>query len=245
MTKNINCVKKGNDYLITTANIQGVNRNWFNPLYWQDKDAIVGHSQGRHTTYFIELSKACGQHDAPIGVLRHYYRGGMVAKLSKNKFVYRGLESTRAYREFNLLNDMIALGLPVPKPVAAIITKHGLLYSNSIIIERIDDCQDAFHILTERPMTEMEWQSIGKLIKLIHRHHVHHTDMNIHNILMDENGKCWMIDFDKCAFNLTSQSWQAETLARLKRSLEKELRLNTRFHYDEECWTWLMAGYEL
>lgn len=50
---------------------------------------------------------------------------------------------------------------------------------------------------------------------------INHTDLNIHNILMDEQEKFWIIDFDKC-FQQSGESWKQGNLERLKRSFEKE-----------------------
>ena len=48
------------------------------------------------------------------------------------------------------------------------------------------------------------------------------ADLNIHNILLDEDEKVWIIDFDKC-YQQSGEKWKQSNLARLKRSFEKEV----------------------
>lgn len=57
----------------------------------------------------------------------------------------------------------------------------------------------------------------------MHQVGVNHTDLNIHNILIDDKDRVWIIDFDKCRFE-TSGDWKHQNLDRLKRSFEKELK---------------------
>jgi len=76
-------------------------------------------------------------------------------------------------------------------------------------------------------------------------HHVaqvFHNDLNCHNLMLDGYGKAWIVDFDKCSFR-TGASWKPENLARLLRSLRKELRLDPALHWDEAQWEQFMAGY--
>ncbi len=84
---------------------------------------------------------------------------------------------------------------------------------------------------------------IGKLIKQLHHHQVHHSDLNIHNILFDEkNGKFWLIDFDKCSVQ-QGEDWKKNNLERLLRSFNKEVgRLNIQFQ--EKDWQSLLEGYQ-
>ena len=50
---------------------------------------------------------------------------------------------------------------------------------------------------------------------------VNHTDLNIHNILIDDKDKVWIIDFDKC-HQASEGRWRELNLERLKRSFLKE-----------------------
>ena len=83
----------------------------FSPKYWRQQKAIAGNSTGRATVWFIQQ----GDHGM---LLRHYYRGGLVGKVNKDRFWREPEQQSRAIHEFDLLGKLVELGLPVPKPIA-------------------------------------------------------------------------------------------------------------------------------
>lgn len=231
-----------------------VSDQWFLPEFWRDNNAVIGESKGRYTTYFI---KQALETDELKMVLRHYYRGGLISKLSKDRFIFTSFAKTRAFAELAMLNQMRELGLPVPRPIAAMVTKVGLFKcSNDILIELISDAQDGFQLLSQNAFSDAQWQAIGQTIKQFHDHGVYHSDLNIHNIMFQANEasectenadanirKVWLIDFDRCCFKTPARDWQQANLDRLKRSLEKEKSLNSSFNFSESDWQQLTAGY--
>ncbi len=48
-------------------------------------------------------------------LLRHYYRGGLMARLSRDLFLAQPIPHSRAMQEFSLLRVLRVLGLPVPQ----------------------------------------------------------------------------------------------------------------------------------
>ncbi len=220
-----------------------VQQAWFQAEHWQNSGAVTGESKGRYTTYFVRTEDIDKQ---PLDmVLRHYYRGGLISKLSKRSFIYTGLHKARAYQELLMLSQMRELNLPVPRPIAAqVIKSKPWLCQNDILIERIDQAQDLFQFLTDQELPDVLWQQVGKTIKKFHHHGVFHSDLNIHNILMDKSQKIWLIDFDRCLFREQAPSWQQANLDRLQRSLNKEKTLNPNFHFNESNWQQLLAGYQ-
>ncbi len=216
-----------------------VGEQWFDVSYWQRNNKISGTSTGRNTTYFF-------QHGNSEFVLRHYYRGGLFGKLINDSYWYSGIENTRAFRELDLLQQLRALGLHAPIPTAAKIIRSGLSYSADIIIEKIPNATDAFHLLLTAPLSQSIWQIIGQCIRAFHNHQVYHSDLNIHNIMIDTNNQAWLIDFDKGEIRDTNNSddWKQANLDRLKRSLLKEQAKHSEFHWQEEHWQWLVQGYQ-
>lgn len=203
------------------------------------ENKVTGTSSGRNTTYFFA-------HNEQEFVLRHYYRGGLFGKLINDSYWYSGIENTRAYRELDLLQQLRALGLHVPIPTAARLTRSGLFYRADIIIEKIPNAIDAFHKLLAAPLSKSIWQSIGRCIRSFHNHRVYHSDLNIHNIMVDDNDSIWLIDFDKGEIREpnNNEEWKQDNLARLKRSLLKEQAKHSQFHWQEDHWLWLMQGYQ-
>lgn len=221
--------------------ITEVDEAWFEPGHWQRYKAVVGESKGRNTTYFIAHKRA--DNSTLNMVLRHYYRGGLVRKFSDDKFVYTGLRQTRSVKELTMLTAMCDLGLPVPKPVAARVVKSGLSCSNDILIETIPNTKDGYNHLKSSPLSDEVWLRIGTTIKQFHQAGVYHSDLNIHNILIDTNGKVFLIDFDNCQFRPNPDKWSQNNILRLRRSLDKEKSLLPKFNFSDENWQTLLTGY--
>ena len=88
----------------------------------------------------------------------------------------------------------------------------------------------------------MEYKKIGAEIKKMHNVYVNHTDLNIHNILLDKDGKVWLIDFDKCAVK-KGEGLKKKNLNRLLRSFRKE-QGKAQIHWQETEFDALLAGYQ-
>ncbi len=188
--------------------------NCFDPEFWQQQGKVIGSAQGRGTTWFIQL-------DGIQGALRHYRRGGLFGKLVSDHYIFTGWENTRSYQEFMILNHLIRAGVNVPRAVAARAIKKHVCYQADLITEKIPNARDLVSILQEQPLSDAMYQKIGKEIRKMHDAQVNHTDLNIHNILIDDQENVWIIDFDKCV-NQPGDSWKSQNLDRLKRSFLKE-----------------------
>lgn len=177
-------------------------------------------------------------------LLRHYYRGGLMARISRDLFLLQPVAQSRAMQEFTLLSALRVRGLPVPQPCAARRTRHALFwYRADILVERIPHATDVARLLhTERTLATDEWQRLGQAIRRMHDEQVHHSDLNCHNLMLDADGKAWIVDFDKCGFR-AGEDWKAANLERLRRSLRKELRLDPGFRWTEAEWALLLGGY--
>ena len=208
------------------------------------RDGLVhGGAQGRGTTHFVEIAG----HNC---VLRHYRRGGMVAKLMGDRYWRATLPESRAWREWHLLADLAVQGLPVPVPVAARVITRGLFYRADIIMQRLGETRSLSQGLEEGPLSEEQWQAIGRCIRRFHKAGVYHADLNAHNILLSAGGpfsgpsdEVWLIDFDKGEIRPVSRDWQTANLERLRRSLDKLSGLHSTFHFEESDWQALMAGW--
>ena len=221
----------------------GITAEFFDSEFWQNQQQITGCSVGRGTTWFFS-------HGQAEFVLRHYLRGGMVGKFNRDRYLRTGGKNSRSWREFELLQKLRALQLPVPVPAAGRVVNRGLLYQADLIIERIPQSQDLVHLLQTKPISELTWHEVGRVIALFHSHGVEHADLNSHNILLDGKDKVWLIDFDRGVQHQASQRkaarlrWQQANLKRLKRSFLKELNKNEPFYWEPKNWLQLMAGYK-
>lgn len=196
----------------------------FDAGYWQEQGKILGSASGRGTTWFVQL-------DCMQAALRHYRRGGLFGKLVKDQYWFSGWEQTRSAQELNLLQILIDAGVNVPRPIAARAVKTGLTYQADLLSERIPNARDLVSILQEKPLSEVMYQKIGQEIAKMHKVNVNHTDLNIHNILIDGQDKVWIIDFDKCC-QQSDGDWKQSNLDRLKRSFLKEKKKH-QIHWHE------------
>ncbi len=213
-----------------------LSRDLFEPSFWQARNAVTGTASGRGVTWFVRD----GERQL---VLRHYRRGGLFGRLVKD--LYAGLDpgSSRAMRELTLLATMRKEGLPVPEPIGARLQRVGPLYRADLLIGRIAAARDLLAVLQDEALAASQWQQIGAMISRFHAAGIDHTDLNIHNILLDSAGQSWLIDFDKCS-RRAAGSWQQANLARLLRSLRKEKDLHRSLHWDESHWAMLLSGYQ-
>lgn len=226
--------------LLAAGGFAKADKKLFQAAFWQQQNAVTGQSSGRNTVWFVKAN-------TEQWVLRHYYRGGLIGKINKDWFFAVPLAKSRAMAEFAMLQQMVQLGLPVPKPVAALYTARGLGYSADILLELIPGSIDICQLLQQRSLTASEWQQLGSMLKQFHQAQAYHSDMNCHNMLLDPQGKFWLLDFDKCAFR-QGHDWQQGTMDRLLRSLRKEARLAGEkarpFYWQESDWALLLQGYQ-
>ncbi|RUO64871.1 3-deoxy-D-manno-octulosonic acid kinase [Idiomarina ramblicola] len=217
--------------------IEKIEDKHFTTQYWQQQKAIAGNSTGRATVWFIQ------QGDLGL-LLRHYYRGGLVGKINKDRFLREPAQRSRAIHEFDLLSKLRELGLPVPRPVAARMEKTAVFsYKADILVEVIPGAIDVYRLLREKQLSAELWQKLGGVIKQLHDTGVYHSDLNCHNLMLDDNDKAWIVDFDKCDFR-ESGDWKEANIQRLLRSLRKEKEKNATFYWKESRdWPELLTGY--
>ena len=210
----------------------------FDLAWWRQQGPTSGAGAGRGRIHWVT--------DGQRGyLLRHYYRGGWMAKISRDLFLAQPITRTRAMREFSLLTQLRARGLPVPRPCAARHTGvRAGWYRADILVEKIPDASDLAEIARKRrAITPGEWRVLGGAVRRLHDEQVNHADLNCHNLMLDTRGKAWIVDFDKCEFR-PGEGWKQHNLDRLLRSLRKELRLDPGFRWSEKDWRYFIAGYQ-
>lgn len=198
--------------LFDATQLRQADPRWFDPGLWGDRARPVD-AGGRGGAWFIDAAHG------PC-VLRKYLRGGWMARLSRDRHLWRGAGHVRSFAEYRLLRELLRRGLPVPRPIAAAYLRHGAGYEAWILIERILDVR-AFAELAAVQGTDAPWEDIGRLVARFHREGLDHADLNAHNILVDAEGAGWMIDFDRCTLRIPATGWRSRNLARLERSLLK------------------------
>jgi 3-deoxy-D-manno-octulosonic acid kinase len=153
-------------------------------------------------------------------VLRRYLRGGLAAKVSRDRYLWLGEARTRAFRELRLLGRLRELGLPVPAPVAARYQRAGLSYRGELVTERLPGATSLAERWLAGRAAPGDWIAAGRCIRRFHDAGVQHADLNASNIMLDDAGRAWLLDFDRGRLRAPGP-WRERTLARLARSLQK------------------------
>ncbi|WP_066961229.1 3-deoxy-D-manno-octulosonic acid kinase [Microbulbifer sp. Q7] len=185
------------------------------------------------------------EHNGVALVFKQYHRGGLAGRLVEKTYLYSRVENTRVWREFSMLRQMRALGLPVPRPAAArCVSVPPLAYRAALITERVPDSKNLTEVLCARPLDNGRWEKLGQLIARFHRNNVYHADLNASNILLTGSGDFYLIDFDKGVIRKTLSAKDARSnVSRLRRSLDKLRGRYTPFHFSEDNWQALEKGY--
>ena len=211
--------------------------NWFDPQHWRAQGKLRGQARGgRGNVEFV---------DTPAGTcaVRHYHRGGMVASVLGDRYLWTGRERTRGFAEFRLLAELQRRGLPAPEPVAARYLRRGMYYTADLLTRRIEHTRTLAECIAHGELNAELAARIGTLVADFHAQGVDHADLNAHNVLVGPNG-LWLVDFDRGRIRPSLGEWGQANLRRLRRSL---LKLGAcerdEANLDQKIWTPLMSAY--
>lgn len=185
----------------------------FDRAHWRAQGALAEQPGGRGSIHFIEC-------EGRSWALRRYLRGGLAARVARDRYVFLGEERTRSFRELRLLAELRRRGLPVPVPVAACYVRGRVTYRAELITERLAGARPLAKLLAAGRMDDARWADIGRCLRRFHDQGVQHADLNAHNILLGGNGAVWVLDFDRGRLRAPGR-WREVVLLRLARSLAK------------------------
>lgn len=157
------------------------------------------------------------------GVLRFYRRGGWVARLSREHYLFTGVSRLRCVRELRLLEELAGLGLPVPGPIAAAWWREGPFYRAALLMQRLPARTDLM-ALVHAGVDDVPWEAVGQCIARFHRHGARHPDLNARNVLRCDDGGFAVIDWDRGRREGGPGRWCGAELDRLERSMLKHRR---------------------
>lgn len=210
----------------------------FTPGGWLRSAPVQGRmrSAGRGNT----LCVSDGQRDF---VLRHYRRGGLVARVTPDRYLWLGAERTRAFAEWRLLARLRDMGLPVPRPAAARYRRRGICYTADLLTVQEPGITPLSTRIARAPADEDFWRAIGSGLQRFHRAGVYHADLNAHNVQVDARDRVFLLDFDRGAIRRPG-GWEQQNIARLHRSLRKLKALDPSLDFSEAGWAVLVDAYK-
>jgi 3-deoxy-D-manno-octulosonic acid kinase len=207
----------------------------FDPEYWAARGELAAVSGGRGSAWFIGTA-------ANPWVLRHYRRGGWIARISQDRYVWSGEQRVRAFAEWRLLKILAQRGLPIPTPVAAWYRREGMTYRCDLITQRIAHARSLSATLASSALAQSSWRAIGEVVARLHASGVDHADLNAHNILLGPQEAVSVIDFDRGRLR-TPGAWAAGNLRRLHRSLTKISLALPPDRFSRADWDYFLDGY--
>ena len=176
---------------------------------------------GRAPVFVVNLPGDCGR-----VVVRHSMRGGWMAKVSKDLFVF----PTRGFRELLASLRLRASGVSTPEVVAYV------SYPLNLVLRRADvatreipnghDLSVALAKITDHSHRKMVLDAIAKLLRSLTQAGAHHQDLNLKNVLLTAGQgpelDAHVLDVDRVRFSSPGSPLVAKAnLDRLIRSLRK------------------------
>ena len=195
--------------LVNTHKVPSFQHAFFDPSTSSLQAQPVS-SGGRQAAWFVQLPNAVQ------GVLRHYRRGGLIAKLIRDQYLWTGAQRTRSWAEYQVMQYLCQQLDCVPAPLAATYQRQGLWYRAAIIVERIPASQPLADCLSDADPV-----AVAKAVLAMHNAGVWHADLNAYNVLLDQRKRVWLIDFDRSRILTMSEKQRQNNLLRLRRSLVK------------------------
>lgn len=231
----------GGGILYDASRLSKPGEELFSRAHWAAQGALAEIAGGRGS---IAVLKAGSPSGSQSWVLRHYRRGGLVAKLSQDRYLWTGATRTRSFREWRLLAELRRRGLPVPAPIAARYERGLFSYRADLITELLPHRHTLADVVAGGALAEAGWRAVGKTIADFHRQGVHHADLNANNILLGRDDTSapdvHLLDFDRGRIEARG-AWEQAVLARLKRSLQKVQGQRVGVQFGDTQWGWLMA----
>lgn len=178
-------------------------------------------------------------------VLRHYQRGGLMRFINRDYYLYSGLQNTRMWREFNMLEQLYSAALPVPRPIAIrCVRQNRFCYRGDLITQAIPNSETLAQHIGHTDLPIALWRQLGTTIAHFHRAGAYHADLNANNIMIDRQQQFYLIDFDKGELRSPSdRPWQQQNLQRLLRSFNKLKKRSPPMHFGTQQWQQLIEGY--
>ena len=207
----------------------------FDPRHLGVQGMLSSFGSGRGTVWLF-------RHEGEEFALRHYHRGGKVARFLGDRYLWTGLNRSRPAREAKILRQLAERGLPVPNPAAWRVVRGGLIYRADLIVTRIPRARPLTQVLRKQALAATEWESLGSLLRRFHDLQVWHADLNLSNILLRSPSDFFLIDFDRCRVRV-GNLWKRRNLKRLHRSCLKERAKHPEFHFRERDFDALLRGY--
>ena len=128
-------------------------------------------------------------------VIKHYRRGGILKLFTSNRYLHVG--GLRPRQEYEVLRWVRSAGVSAPEPLAFVV-KGGFFYRGWLVTQEIMN-QESLARISMRD-EERACRLIKRLtdqISILIKHGIYHVDLHPGNVLVDDSGCVFLLDFDK------------------------------------------------
>lgn len=167
---------------VVEAEANYFNSKLFDPTTYGEQAQRVSDG-GRNAAWYIQT---------PIGaaVLRHYQRGGLMARVSRDRYLFSGEAKVRSFQEFRVMNYLAQCGVPVPPALGAFYQRQGLGVRMALITQCVPHSQSLSRVVQavlEGQLSQKQFaqyaQEVAAAIAQMHDAGIWHADLNAFNIL--------------------------------------------------------------
>jgi 3-deoxy-D-manno-octulosonic acid kinase len=152
----------------------------------------------RRSAFVAELP-----HTGPI-VVKEYLRGGLVRHLVTRTHLWR--IRRRPEREFTMLARAALAGARVPVPVATA-TRGRLLYRGWLVTRLVADARPLIEVCDDDERVRDILRDVARQIELLVRSSILHRDLHPGNVIVDADGRAWLVDFDRAFVSPWPARW--------------------------------------
>jgi len=168
---------------------------------------------GRRSVCFARLN--------PIGrvAIKYYTRGGIIRYFIKERYIRCG--PTRSQKEFELLQTVRSLGISAPEPIAYAHQGHPF-YRAWLVTRVVERHQTLAQLgLADESGTRQLMAAVGAQVLKLIDHGILHVDLHPGNILVNPEGRVFLIDFDKARLYKNNRGLKEKYLRRWRRAIHK------------------------
>ena len=128
-------------------------------------------------------------------VVKHFMRGGLLRHLVERLYLRWG--PVRSEQEFELLERVRALGVRAPEPVACGF-RGGLFYRTWLVTKEIAHSRSLADLSQQDEDLAREYmRELINQVGILIRNNLLHVDLHPGNVLISDEGKLYILDFDK------------------------------------------------
>lgn len=168
---------------------------------------------GRRSVCFARLG--------PIGnvAIKYYTRGGIIRYFVAERYIRWG--PTRSQKEFELLQTARRLGINAPEPIAYAHQGHPF-YRAWLVTRAVERHQTLAQLsLADEPSARQLMTAVSSQVSALIEHGILHVDLHPGNVLVNPEGRLFLIDFDKARLYKNSRGLKDKYLRRWRRAVDK------------------------